>query len=289
MVATGPEVKNLKVGDEVYGLTIEKPMFQGPQPSWSAQYTVAKESLLLRKPSHMSWEDAASGVAFTITAYQTIRAGLKLRGAESLEGLTVFVPGGLSGTGSTMIQVAKRVFGAKKIITTVSTAKVPLVEQYLPGLVDQVVDYKTQKIRDAIRPGSVDFAINTQFGSLDDCITVLNPKTGTLMSITSIPSKETAKEMAGPGRLSWWLGLALDLAALYYKWKLRGTNLRHTMISGGTDNREDLERTGEIIARGQVKQVTRVVDLEDIEAVRRECDFIFTGKGGIGKLVLRIP
>lgn len=288
VIAIGSDVKSLKIGDEVYGLNVEKPMFRGKPAAFCSQYAIVKENLLLPKPKHVSFEGAASFAGFVVTAYQVIRRGLQKRGVDSLEGLTVFIPGGLSGTGSVLIPVAKNVFGAKKIVTTVSTAKIPLVEEYLPGLVDQVVDYKTQQVSDVVPPGSVDFAINTQWGSLDDCIAPLNPKTGTLMSITSIPSKETVKEILGD-RFRWWFAVVLSIARLYYKWKLMGTNLEHEMISGGPHIREDLEKAGEIIALGQVKPTIRTVDLEDIEAVRKGCDEVFTGKGGLGKLVVRIP
>jgi hypothetical protein len=60
-------------------------------------------------------------------------------------------------------------------------------------------------------------------------------------------------------------------------------------VSGNFDVREDAERVGELIATGKVKSVRRVVDLEDIQAVRKGCEQIYTGKGGLGKLVIKIP
>lgn len=289
VVAVGSQVTTLRAGDEVYGISVEKPMFRGPPPALASQYALVKENLLLPKPAHLSFEGAASLSATVTTAYQTIRRGLRRRGESSLEGRTVFVPAGLSSTGSVMIQVAKKVFGAARIITTVSTPKVGLVEEYLPGLVDQVVDYKTQRVEDEVPRGSVDYMLNTQWGSLAGGIPLLNPKTGVLMSIASVPSRETVREMVGGDRFPWWLGVALGLAQLYYKWKLRGTSIEYEMVSGSPDVREDLERAGEIVALGQVRPVVRVVDLEDLEAVRKGCGEVFTSKGGLGKLVVRIP
>lgn len=44
----------------------------------------------------------------------------------------------VSGVGSVAAQMAKNVYGAKKVITTVSTSKVPMVAKYLgEGVVDE--------------------------------------------------------------------------------------------------------------------------------------------------------
>lgn len=288
VVAVGPGVKTVKIGDEVYGIGVEKPMFRGPPPTFAAQYTVIKEKLVIPKPRDISWEAAASLPGFVVTAIQVIRRGLQKRGEDSLEGKTVYIPGALSGTGAVMIQVARNVFGASKIISTVSTPKVPLVEEYLPGMVDQVIDYKTQRLQDVVPRGSVDFMLNTQWDSLIDGIPLLNPETGTLMSITSIPSKEMVRGILGDDKFPWWFGMLLDFAQLYYRWLTRGTKLEHEAVSGSPDVREDLEAAGEVIALGKVKPVIRVVDLEDIEAVRKNAEQVHSGKGGIGKLVLRV-
>ncbi len=56
----------------------------------------------------------------------------------------MFVPAGLSGTGSVALQLAKHVYGAAKVIKTVSTSKLSKVGQFLgEGTVDQVIDYVT--------------------------------------------------------------------------------------------------------------------------------------------------
>ncbi|UKZ75343.1 hypothetical protein TrVFT333_003024 [Trichoderma virens FT-333] len=282
VVAVGPEVKDLKVGDEVFGAYIDKPMFRLPPPGFISEYAVAEERFLLRKPAHLSPEEAAAMTAIVVTSYQTWRRGLQLMGADSLEGKTVYIPAGLSSTGAMAAQVARNVFGASRIITTVSTPKLALVEQYLPGIYDQVIDYKTQRPRDQVPRGSVDIMYNTQWDSMDEGIPMLNPKTGVLISITSAPSKATARKIIGADRFSWWIGVILDLAQLVYRWKLWGTSIKYEMVSGSIEIREDLEKAGEIVALGKVKPVLRAVELGDIEAVKRGCEEVVTGKGGLG-------
>lgn len=286
-------MKNFKAGDEVYGMHADKPHFLEDLPGFASEYVVTYDRFLLHKPPQVSWEDAASCLGFTVTSIQTIRRGLQLRGQQSLQGQTVYVPAALSGTGAVAIQVAKNFYGAKKIITTVSTSKVPLVEQHLPGMVDQVVDYRTEDLKTAIGINSVDFMLNTQWTSLMPAIPLMKRNTGTLMSITSIPSKGVARELFGADKFPWWMAVLLDLAQLYYAWRLRGTGVKYEMVSGGLQNREDVEQAGELIAVGKVKPVIRVVDLKDVEKVRAEIGKVASGKGdegkgGLGKLVVRV-
>jgi NADPH:quinone reductase-like Zn-dependent oxidoreductase len=68
------------------------------------------------------------------------------------------VPAGLSGRGSIAIQLAKHMFHAAKVITTVSTAKVDQVTDLLgEGIVDQIVDYAKAEVLLQVENGSVDF------------------------------------------------------------------------------------------------------------------------------------
>ncbi|KAK2010408.1 alcohol dehydrogenase [Colletotrichum eremochloae] len=288
VVAVGSEVKSLKVGDAVYGTAVTRPAFSGPDPGFCSEYALAEENMLLPKPPYMAFDEAASLPGYTITAYQTIKFGLTLAGEESLEGKTVFIPGALSGGGFTAIQVAKNVFGAKKIISTVSTTKVDLVEKYLPGLVDQLIDYNATDIGDVVARGSVDFMVNTQWTTMSSGIPLLNPKTGVLTSIASIPPSSIFREIMGPDAAPAWLCWLLDIFQLWYKWKLRGTNIRYGFVSGDPENREDLETIGEFITTGKVKGVFRVSDLSDIKRVREECQKVDAGKGGIGRCIIRI-
>lgn len=288
VVAVGSAVKDFKVGDHVYGAYIEKPLFRKPPAGFAAEYSLVEEAYLLPKPAHLSWEEAASLTTAVVTSHQAWRRGMQLMGVQSLEGKTVYIPAGLSSTGSMAAQVAKKVLGADKIITTVSTGKMDLVERYMPGVYDQVIDYKTQRPRNVVPRGSVDIMYNTQWDSMDEGIPLINPKTGVLVSIASVPGKETMRTMLGADKFSWWMGVLLDLAGLIYKWKLRGTNIPHEFVSGGVEIREDLEAAGEIVAREKVSAVMRVVELGDLEAVRKGCGEVVSGKGGIGKLVVKI-
>lgn len=198
VVAVGSDVKSIKVGDEVYGFNIDKPLRNSPPSGFVADYAITEERFLIAKPPHLSFEEVASFPGLVVTAHQTIRRGLQFRGEESLEGKTVYIPAALSASGSLAIQVARNVFGATKIISTVSTPKMPLVEQYLGvGMVDQLIDYQTQDVRDVIPKGSIDFMFNTQWNTMNPAIPLLDPKNGVIVSITSVPHKGTMQDLLG--------------------------------------------------------------------------------------------
>lgn len=288
VAAVGSEVAMFKPGDKVYAFAYSRPM-QVARAGFCAEYAVAQERLTIHKPPNVPFENM-NCMANQVTAYQSIQRGLQLLRengvTDGLEGKTVFVPGALSATGSVGVQLLKNVFGVGKLIASVSTAKIPLVEQYLPGLVDQVVDYtKIKKLTDAIPAGSVDLVYNTQWIAVDT-FPLLKPQTGVCVSIASVPTPELIRKMLPP--MPFFVYWLLALAQVYYAFRLRGTRVKHEMISGMPEIREDLEQCGEFLAMGKVKPVIRVVELEDIERVREEAQKVATGKGGVGKLVIKI-
>ncbi|CAK7235090.1 hypothetical protein SCUCBS95973_009151 [Sporothrix curviconia] len=290
VVAVGSGVKALKVGDEVYGSHFAPPVFPMTRDTGAcAEYAVAPEGLLLQKPPHVSFEDAASILGSAITARQSIRRALELMGRPdgTLEGKTVFMPGGLSATGSIGAQMIKNVFGAAKLITTVSTLKMPLVEQHLPGVFDEVVDYKTQDVVQRVGRGTADFIYNTQW-DLTGVLPIANPDHGVVVSIASIPPSRVLSRVLGPKHVPFWVVWLLALVQLWYDWKQAGTHIKRDFISGDLLSQEDQDAVTKLVATGQIKALVSVVDFTDLEAVCRACMQVSTGKGGLGKLVLKI-
>ncbi|KAH6681026.1 alcohol dehydrogenase [Plectosphaerella plurivora] len=289
VVAVGSKVTRFRPGDAVYGLNVVHGVtFFEPDSGYCAEYALGEEHVFLPKPAHLPWEDAAGISGPGVTAIQAVRQALKFIGADSLEGKTVFIPGALSGTGFAIVQVAKRIFGATKIISTVSTPKMALVEQLLPGVVDQLIDYQTQNVADVIPRGSVDVVINTQWGSMHSSFPLLKPDTGAYVSLVGVPTSETVKWILGDDKVPFYFAWVLDVAQYWYSFLLRGTKIKYKMISGSPEDREGLELMGEAIATGKLKAIYRAVDLEDIDEVRVEAAKIDTGKGGIGRLVVRV-
>ena len=135
-------VINFKASDEVYV---------------NFEYAVTKDAHLALKPKNLLHVDAASIPLVTLTGLQALQ-----RAVNVMQGGTVFIPDGLSGTGLMACQLAKHCFGAKKVITTVSTQKVDLVPKLLEeGVVNQIIDYKNTSPLDVIEKGSVDYFFDT--------------------------------------------------------------------------------------------------------------------------------
>ncbi|KAK4450327.1 chaperonin 10-like protein [Podospora aff. communis PSN243] len=294
VVSIGSAVTTLRAGDPVYGLYFKHGIFPPPVCGFASEYAVVPADVLLPKPESLSFEEAAALSGIGVTAYQCFKRYFELRGMDiksaggELEGKTVFATGALSACGSVFAQAAKNVFGAR-VVATVSTGKMGLVEGILPGVVDELVDYQKEDVVARVGKGKVDLVLNSQW-DLVGLFPLANPYTGVVVSIASLPGPETMRRMIGESKVPFagliiWL---LTLAYMWYDFKLRGTNVKHDFVSGNPGNREDLEASGEWIASGKIKAVMTVVDFNDIDAVRRGCEMVATGKGGLGKLVIKL-
>jgi NADPH:quinone reductase-like Zn-dependent oxidoreductase len=286
VVAVGKAVTRFRPGDAVYGLDVQHPMLPIRQVGFASQYARARESSLLPKPDSLSFEDAAALGGSTLVAVQCVERGLGLMGADSLEGKTVFVTGALTGLGAPGVQVVKNYYGAEKVVATASTAKMGKVEELLPGVVDQLIDYKTQDVVAVAGKEQIDFVYNTQW-DFTGTFPLIKRTTGVAVSASSIPEPDVFRSLIGPAapRVVMW---ALAAAQWWYDWKLRGTGIKRAFVSGNPGDREAWEKTGEIIARGKVKAVTTLADFNDLEAVKREMLKVEAAKGTFGKLVIKI-
>ncbi|KAI8541490.1 hypothetical protein RHMOL_Rhmol08G0065100 [Rhododendron molle] len=171
VVKVGPQVKQLKEGDEVYGNINEKPLEDTKQIGSLAEYTAVEEKLLGLKPKNLSFPEAAGLPLAIETAYQGLErcgpldgkfflfwevlVGLELlsfrhyygpllisscyyANSFSLHFLRRYVDPSLS-------RLAKHVFGASRVAATCSTGKL----EFLKSLgVDLAIDYTKENFED---------------------------------------------------------------------------------------------------------------------------------------------
>jgi len=139
VVKVGPQVKQLKEGDEVYGNINEKALEDTKQFGSLAEYTAVEEKLLGLKPKNLSFPEAAGLPLAVETAYQALeRCG-------PLDGKSVLVLGGAGGVGTLSIQLAKHVFGASRVAATCSSGKL----EFLKSLgVDLAIDYTKENFEE---------------------------------------------------------------------------------------------------------------------------------------------
>jgi NADPH:quinone reductase-like Zn-dependent oxidoreductase len=128
VAAVGSSVTRFAVGDQVYGVA----------PGSFAEYAVARENKLARKPGHLSFAQAAVVPVSAGTALQALRDAGRVRAGQS-----VLVVGASGGVGSYAVQLAKA-FGAD-VTAVCSTAKIDLVTSL--GA-DHVVDYTREDFAD---------------------------------------------------------------------------------------------------------------------------------------------
>jgi NADPH:quinone reductase-like Zn-dependent oxidoreductase len=124
VVAVGSAVSRFAAGDEVFGFG--KGTF--------AEYAVAREDKLARKPTNLTFEEAAVVPVSAGTALQAVAQVGRLQ-----PGQTVVVVGASGGVGSYAVQLA-RALGAKEVTGVASGSKADLVRSL--GA-DRVLDYTT--------------------------------------------------------------------------------------------------------------------------------------------------
>jgi len=119
--AVGRDVTQFEPGDEVFGVS---------GGSW-AEYTIAREERLAKKPDNLSFEEAAAVPVAAVTALQALRDKGQVQAGQK-----VLINGASGGVGTFAIQLAK-LFGAD-VTAVCSTGN---VEQARSLGADRVVDY----------------------------------------------------------------------------------------------------------------------------------------------------
>jgi NADPH:quinone reductase-like Zn-dependent oxidoreductase len=127
VTAVGASVTRFAVGDEVYGTA----------PGSFAEYAVAREDRLARKPRNLPFAQAAAVPVSAGTALQAIETG------NVQPGQTVLVLGASGGVGSYAVQLAKA--AGAEVTGVCSTTKVDLVTAL--GA-DHVIDYTHEDFAD---------------------------------------------------------------------------------------------------------------------------------------------
>ncbi len=106
-----------------------------------AEFAVAKENEVARKPSSITYEQAAAVPAAGSTAWQALVDAAKLSAGQ-----TVLIHGGSGGVGHMAIQIAKA--RGARVIATASTAN----QDFLKKVgADQAIDYTKTKFEDVVK------------------------------------------------------------------------------------------------------------------------------------------
>ncbi|MBI1265942.1 MAG: zinc-binding dehydrogenase [Cryomorphaceae bacterium] len=173
VVAVGAAVTNFQVGDEVIAI---------PMGGGYAEYVVANENFVSRKPANLSFEQAASLAVNLGTAQSLLFTEGQLE-----KGQKVLIQGAAGAVGSTMVQLAKS--SGLYVYATASGKGVDLVKEL--GA-DEVFDYKTTDVSTLVK--DVDLVADTAGGASQTKLFPTLKSGGKLLSIATPPSADLAKQ-----------------------------------------------------------------------------------------------
>ncbi|TQV94426.1 hypothetical protein V2A60_002543 [Cordyceps javanica] len=224
VVAVGPEVTDILVGDHVLGRL-------DPFKSTGA----LSEMVILERDGYAKIErdadlDHAAGLGTAaLTAYQTIKPYVQA-------GDKVFINGGSGGTGTFGIQVAK-LLGCH-VTTTCSTGKIALCEEL--GA-DEIIDYKTTDILEVLqKAGPIYSVFVDNVGAVD-----LHPKSSAFL----LPTAPFVSIGGGS------IGHVANVACAMIRPSFLGGG-KNKFISYLTKNsHDDLDQIGKWYSKGDLKSV----------------------------------
>jgi len=135
IVATGPGVSDLRVGDQVYGVT--NPQFTEAY----AEYALASAQMVSSKPASLTHVEAASVPVIAVTAWQALFDYAQLKAGQ-----TVVVHGAAGNVGSYAVQLARR--AGMQTVATAGTDDISFVRDLGANT---VIDYLTQRFEEEVR------------------------------------------------------------------------------------------------------------------------------------------
>ncbi|MDO9377512.1 MAG: zinc-binding alcohol dehydrogenase family protein [Nocardioidaceae bacterium] len=264
VVEVGSAVTLFSPGDEVY--------YAGNllRPGTDAELHAVDERIVGRKPSTLSFAEAAALPLTVITAWEGLFDKLRLT-ADSAG--TLYVPGASGGVGSVVLQLAETLLPRVHVVATSSR---PETDAWVTSLgADATVDHRGDDLRGQLStaaPDGVDWVFTSRIedeGQLQLYTDVLNP----FGEIVAIDDPET-----------------LDVAALKSKslslhWELMFTR----SIAGGDGQLSQhrlLEEVADLVEAGRIRS-TLTTTLSPIDAEQlREAHRQVEGGRVVGKIVL---
>ncbi|GAL86645.1 alcohol dehydrogenase zinc-binding domain-containing protein [Sporocytophaga myxococcoides] len=229
----GEEVTKFANGDAVFGMV----NFPGLASAY-AQYVVAPEDHITKKPSNITHEEAAGATLALLTAWQALVTNAKVKSGQK-----VLIHSAAGGVGHYAVQIAKYL-GAYVIGTSSAENR-----DFVLGLgADEHIDYKTQRFEDIVK--DADFVLDTMGG--DNALrSLLSTKKGG--TVISIPSglqeglKEKAEEL--------------------------GTNAYNFLVAS---NGKDMEELAKLLEKGIIKShISKTFSFDDIQSAHKQIE---TGK-----------
>ncbi|SDF91736.1 NADPH:quinone reductase [Bradyrhizobium brasilense] len=175
IVAMGPGVSGLRVGDQVYGVT--NPQFVGAY----AEYALASADMVSDKPASLTHVEAASVPVVAVTAWQALFDQAQLRAGQ-----TVVIHGAAGNVGSYAVQLARQAG-----VQTIAIASMGDISAVRDLGANTVIDYRTQHFEEQVR--GADAVIDLVGGETQTRSFQVLRRGGKLISAVSRPDQDLAK------------------------------------------------------------------------------------------------
>jgi NADPH:quinone reductase-like Zn-dependent oxidoreductase len=175
IIAVGPGVSDRRVGDQVYGVT--NPRFIGAY----AEYAVASAAMVSRKPTSLTYIEAASVPVIAVTAWQALFDQAQLKAGQ-----TVVIHGAAGNVGAYAVQLARR--AGMRTIATAATDDISFVRNLGANT---VIDYRTQRFEEEVR--DADAVIDLVGGETQKRSFQVLRRGGKLISAVSPPDQHLAQ------------------------------------------------------------------------------------------------
>lgn len=228
----GSDVSGFEPGDEVFFRCDKSDM------GTFAEYFAIPAKLIAKKPSNMSFEEAASIPLVGLTSYQA----LKEKGGM-VAGKKVLIHAGAGGVGTFAIQFAKAC-GAY-VATTASKKRFELLQEL--GA-DKIIDYHSQQIENEL--SDYDIVLDTLGDSVQEASYKTLKKGGILVSILGIPDPSTVAEYTS--------NIIVKLVSRFNQWKKQkqaskyGAEYKHLLMYA---DGKQLSEVAQLIEEGKIKAV----------------------------------
>ena len=232
----GKDVTYFQEGDSVFGRAINgKGTFSGSL----AEYTVANQDEIAKKPDYLEFDEAAAlGTAY-LTGLNSLRDAGKVK-----EGSVVLIIGASGGCGLAGCQIAKS-FGAGRVVGICSGKNFEFVREN--GGVEELVDYTdTESVHKFVEENAGKF----------DCIydTATGSGNGEDYLSTAVPAllKADGKYVQINGKASVWLR------------KFAGKETEHrTLVVTESKARPDLERVAALLEKSNTKPYLNIKKFDE--------------------------
>jgi len=183
----GPEVRQLRPGDEVFGY-----MPSASGRGTFAEYVCASEETITLKPANLTFEQAAAVPLAAMTALQGLRDNGNIH-----PGQRVLIQGASGGVGTFAVQITKA-FGAE-VTAVCSTRNLEMVHSL--GA-DHVIDYKKDDFTKSGKQYDLILAVNG-YHPLSDYLQALKPEGILVISggslVTLFQAARSAKRLSKSG------------------------------------------------------------------------------------------